>query len=294
MTSHTSPLARFHFGLLGAGRVGTAVSCLLRAAGHVPVGVWSRSEASARKAARSLGSRTVDSPGDLGGCEVVLIGASDPAIADVAGTMAPHVAPGVKVVHFAGSLGLEPLGPVTHAGALACALHPVQSCPDVDRAVRRLPGSAWGVTCSTAAEDWAIGLVEGDLAGRTVKVAETDRRAWHAAAVMTSNGLAALLGGGEAVLRALQVDAPRAVLAPLAEGTLRNAVEADDGIGLTGPVARGETATVEGHLSALADVDQGLAEIYADVARVIVSGALWTGGIDDRTAHEMRRLLERT
>ena len=52
------------------------------------------------------------------------------------------------VCHFAGAVGVAPLKPALDAGILAAALHPVQTCPGLDTAVRRLPGSAWGVTTS--------------------------------------------------------------------------------------------------------------------------------------------------
>jgi predicted short-subunit dehydrogenase-like oxidoreductase (DUF2520 family) len=240
--------------LLGAGRVGTAVSAMLRRRGHQIVAVVSRSEASARRAADRLGSsvRPLDEA-RFDDVDLVLIGTSDTAIAGAAELVAESIDPDSVVCHFAGAYGIDPLRAVVKPGAGACALHPVQAFPDVDTAIARLPGSAWGVTCSHGLEAWAEELITEDLDGLPVSVAEADRPLWHAASVVTGNGISALLATGESILESIGVSRPELVLGPLAAGVVDNARSGGGGAQtLTGPVVRGDAATLTRHIDALA------------------------------------------
>jgi predicted short-subunit dehydrogenase-like oxidoreductase (DUF2520 family) len=276
--------------LVGAGRVGTAVAQLLKQRGHRIVGVWSRSPESARRAAEYLGTTTFQlHPGVS--CDVALIGASDGSIAPVAARISPSLGPGTVACHFAGSLGLGPMKAVLDSGARGCALHPVQTVPDVAAGVARLPGCAWGVTCSEGTTEWARALVAGELGGTPVEVPEGARPLWHAASVTASNGIAALIATGEAMLAAIGVDDPAAVLAPLAAGTVANAGERGGGAALTGPVVRGEGPTVKRHLEALAGVAPELVRPYSLVADLVLGTARRAGRVDRDQARSIEALL---
>jgi predicted short-subunit dehydrogenase-like oxidoreductase (DUF2520 family) len=276
--------------LIGAGRVGTAVASLLADGDHEIVAVSSRSDESAARAADKLDAPVVAFGSPPPASDVVLIGTSDAAIEETAEMVAQWVAGDAVVVHFAGALGLEPLGAVSKAGAQACAAHPVQACPDLDTAIRRLPGSAWGITCEPRLEAWAGDFVAA-LQGRPILVSETDRPAWHAAAVMTSNGIAALMAAGESVLEAIGIAAPERVLGPLAAGTVANAREGGGGgATLTGPVVRGETEALQRHLHSLAAAD---AAAYRAISLVILESARRARRISSSAYEEMTRMLER-
>ena len=279
---------RLRVALVGAGRVGTAVAALLQDRGHEIVGVSSRSSASRERAAERLKGPTFDPVRSVPAADLYLIGAGDAAIPEVAETLAPHASPGAYACHFAGSLDTTPLRALADAGQKVCALHPVQACPDVDTAIARLPGSAWGVTGDEPVVTWAKELVREDLAGVPVEVAAADRVVWHAASVTVSNGIAALLATGEAMLARLGVDDPIGVLGPLAEGTVVNA-RAGGGGGrtLTGPVVRSETEVVGRHIEELRRRDPALATAYAAIAMIIVRAAVGAGRIEPAVAESM-------
>ena len=97
------------------------------------------------------------------------------------------------------------------------------------------------------------------------EVPEAGRAAYHAAASMASNFLIALEESAAELLAAAGVENPREVLAPL---VLRSAANwADAGAeALTGPIARGDRATVGLHLSALAERAPELAPLYEALA----------------------------
>lgn len=259
--------------LIGAGRVGTAVAYLLRDQGSAIVGVSSRSRSSAAAAAERLGAPRFDFTTSLPDADGILIGVPDDALADVVATIAPQVPAGAALCHFSGSFGTSPLERAVVEGARGFALHPVQACPSVESALRRLPGSTWGVTCAERDRPWAAAFVHA-AGGRPIWVREGDRPVWHAAAVSVSNTIAALMANGERMLGSIGVDAAHEVLGPLAAGTLENAREARSGAAiLTGPVVRGETATIERHLTALDALDPSLAQTYRLLARIVVRAA---------------------
>jgi predicted short-subunit dehydrogenase-like oxidoreductase (DUF2520 family) len=232
----------------------------------------------------------VASPLELVDVDVWLVGTGLESVPEVAASL-----PGVEgkvVAHFAGAAGVTPLADVTERGGYACALHPVQACPDVASAIARLPGSAWGATCTPDAEEWAADVISGDLAGRPVVVREADRPAWHAAAVITSNAIAALMAGSERILADLGIERPDLVLGPLAVGTAINAFEGGGGgPTLTGPVVRGETATLEAHLDALKGLAPSRVAIYKRASELVLEAALEYGRITEATARSMAEIL---
>ena len=274
--------------LIGSGNVSSAVTLLLQRAGCDVVGVSSRSHESANRAAARLSAPVFDHHNELPPCDWLLIGAGDDAIAEIAATVVPFLSGIVKVCHFSGVSGTAPLAATADRGGVPMALHPVQACPDIDTAVARLPGSAWGVTCPPEAAEAAEGFVER-LGGTPVWVEERDRPVWHAASVTVSNGIAALMTTGEAMLRSIGVATTEEVLGPLAEGTIQNARGRGAGPTLTGPVVRGERATVRRHLETL---EPDAAATYRLVARLVVVAARSAHRIDPETAREMLEVIE--
>lgn len=280
-----APPSPFTYALVGAGRVGTSVARLLQNRGNEPRAVSSRSKQSGERAASLLDVPIVDI-NELPSVDVVLIGTPEAAIAEVAGQLALD---GGVAVHFAGAYGIGPLLPAIERGMWGCALHPVQACPDIPTAIERLPGSAWGVTCTWPAREWAHRFVSEEVGGTPIDVPEDARPVWHAAAVSTSNGIAALMAVGERLLAAVGIETPEKVLGPLARGTVDNAIAGGGGAAtLTGPAIRGEVVTVERHLNGIRDLSPQLLSGYVLAAELILEA----GTIDETTAGSIRRLLE--
>lgn len=289
----TLPAAPFDVALIGAGSVGTGVAALLAERGQRIVGVSSRSTGSKERAGALL-SAPVSDVESLPPADVYLLGAGPGAFEEIQDRLRDVDLHGRVLVHFSGAHGVDALAASVARGAHACALHPVQACPSVETAVRNLPGSTWGVTCSEGAIDWGAGFVRL-LDGSPIEVPEEDRVAWHSAAVITSNGIAALMGAGERILRGLGIEDPVAVLGPLAAGTVANARGGGGGgATLTGPVVRGEHDVVRMHVDRLAAVDSELAEIYAAVSALIARIARASGRIDAAQMSELEATLRRS
>jgi predicted short-subunit dehydrogenase-like oxidoreductase (DUF2520 family) len=276
--------------LIGAGRVGTAVAVLLQRSGHRFVGVASRSPDGAQRAADLLGTPVFDTE-LMPSADAALVGVAVDQLERVGAKLAALHRTEI-VCHFAGPVGLAPLKAAADAGISVAALHPVQTCPDVETAIQLLPGSAWGVTTSPEIAEWARNLIATDLHGLPVEVAEEDRARWHAAAVTTANGVAALMSLGERMLSGIDVADPARVLGPLAAGAVSTAAAANEaGSTLTGPVVRGEVETVRAHVQALSGTPE-LLDGYRLVARTILLAAERAGRVDASVADSIRKVLD--
>lgn len=172
--------------------------------------------------------------------DLVVLATPDAAVAEVAAAIEPDE--DAVVAHLSGSLGLAPLvGHIRRA-----VLHPLVALPDADRGADRLVGAWFGLSVEG---DPLVESVVEELHGRIVRIAEDGWASYHAAAVVAANHLVALMGQVERI--AASVGAPLEAYLDLARGSLDDVAALGPAAALTGPVRRGDTATVERHLEAL-------------------------------------------
>jgi predicted short-subunit dehydrogenase-like oxidoreductase (DUF2520 family) len=189
------------------------------------------------------------------GPDLLLIAVPDGSVAGVASAIEPDGS--CVVAHVSGSLGLAPLS----MHPRRAILHPLVALPDADRGARALRGAWFGLA---AAGDPLAREVVRALEGTAVDVPEDGWVRYHAAAVIASNHLVALLGQVERV--AATVGVPLEAYLDLAEGTLANVRALGPAEALTGPVRRGDVATVERHLAALPDDERSAYEALSEQA----------------------------
>ena len=115
------------------------------------------------------------------------------------------------------------------------------------------------------AGDPGIAEVVEDLGGRSFTVEDDARALYHAAACIASNHLVALLGQVERVGGAAGV--PLEAYLALVRETVENVATLGPARALTGPVARGDTATVERHLAALPAAERDAYRALAERAK---------------------------
>jgi predicted short-subunit dehydrogenase-like oxidoreductase (DUF2520 family) len=169
---------------------------------------------------------------------------------------AADIAPGPLVGHCSGATTLEPL---IDAGHESFSVHPLMtipqgSGPDV------LSGAGAAVAGSSErALRFATELADR-LGMRAVEVADADRAAYHAAAAIASNFLVVLEGAAERLAATAGVD--RALLVPLVRAALENWAALGAEAAITGPIARGDHATVARHREAIAERTPELLDLY--------------------------------
>ena len=232
--------------IIGPGRAGRSLGRALTAAGWADPQYLTRGDDPRRAAF---------------GVDIVVIATPDDAIAGVAATTDPS--PSTLVIHLAGSLGLD----VVEAHPRCGALHPLVALPDESTGARRLADGAW----FAVAGDRGVHELVDALGGRAFEVADSDRAAYHAAAVIASSHLVALLGQAERVAAGAGV--PFEALVDLVRATVANVADLGPAAALTGPSARGDEATIARHLAALPIEERALYEVLASEARRLAGRA---------------------
>lgn len=176
---------------------------------------------------------------DGAGFDVVLLAVPDGAIADAAAA----VAPGPLVGHCAGAIGLEVLAPHEAFG-----LHPLMT---VTREGAVFAGAGAAVAGSTPRALALARRLAQRLGMHPVEIADADRAAYHAAASIASNFLVTLEDAAETLLRTIGAD--RSILVPLVRASLENWAALGGKRAITGPIARGDEATVARQRAAVAE-----------------------------------------
>ena len=279
-------------GFIGAGTTGTALAVRLSQKRCQVVAVSSRTLFSAQKLAGLVPNCQVCHAAQevADAAELVFITTPDDAIARVCSEV--HWHEGQSVVHCSGAHSVDILESAKKLGAAVGSFHPLQTFADVDQAIENLSGSTFVLE---AEEPLLSTLKEFTLLlnGNWVELKPGDKVLYHAAAVFACNYLVTLFKLALDLWLDFGVSAKEAtrVLLPLLTGTINNI----DSIGLpdclTGPVARGDSGTIERHLRALETRNPSLLTTYKELGLQSIPIALAKGKIDEQKAEEMKALL---
>jgi predicted short-subunit dehydrogenase-like oxidoreductase (DUF2520 family) len=231
-------------GVVGAGRLGTALASALTEAGvvvHGPVG-----------------------RGELPEGDAIVLCVPDAELPAAAASVAGR-AP--LVGHTSGATPLAALEPAQRHGAAVFGLHPLQTFTGAEGL-----GAFRGVGCAVAGSTpealaAARGLAER-LAMRPFELADEARAAYHAAASIASNFLVTLEAAAERVAAGagLSADEARDLLAPLVRSTVENWAGLGPQRALTGPVARGDETTVTRQREAVTAIAPELLALFDELA----------------------------
>ena len=183
------------------------------------------------------------------GAELVLLCVPDRAISEVAA----GIEPGPWVAHVSGATPLAALDP--HVRRFS--VHPLQTIVR-RRGPEQLDGAYAAVTAETD-EARALGFELARLLGLDpFELADAARPLYHAGAAFASGYLVTLHRIASALFE--EAGAPPEALLPLMRRTIDNDFE------LTGPIARGDWATVDSHIRALRESRPELEPVYVALA----------------------------
>jgi predicted short-subunit dehydrogenase-like oxidoreductase (DUF2520 family) len=263
--------------IVGGGRMGRGLARALAEAGE-RVTLWSRREAAG----------AVDDA--VAGADTVLLAVPDDAIGPVAEQLAAggRISREQVVLHLSGRHGRPALAALERSGAALGSLHPLQTISDPSTAAER-----WrGAYAAVEGDDRAV--AEAERLARALglvpfRLAAASKPAYHAGAVLVGNYVVALVGAASRIARAAGVPADLAgrLYLPLLEGALENLRRQSPAEALTGPVRRGDLATVEAHLAVLQPADRAL---YARLGLEALSLAR-AAGMEPARAAELEGLL---
>jgi len=280
-------------GFIGAGTVGTALAARLAGRGYPVVAVSSRSRASAQRLAQAAGGCRVfdNSQAVADNAELIFITTPDGAIASVVSEVSWH--PGQSVVHCSGADSTDILKKAKEAGAKVGAFHPLQTFASPQQAIENIPGS----TFALEAEEPLLGTLKSmaaALEGNWVELKAEDKVLYHAAAVFACNYMVTLVKLATDLWQTFGVPQQKATkaLVPLLRGTLHNIETIGIPQCLTGPIARGDTGTINKHLDALKATAPHLLSTYRELGRQTIPIAVAKGKIDQSQARKLQTILE--
>jgi predicted short-subunit dehydrogenase-like oxidoreductase (DUF2520 family) len=223
----TNPLP-CRIAVVGAGRLGSALARALKDAGADVQGPLARG-----------------ATGDE--ADLVILAVPD---AEIAGA-ARLIAPGRLVAHCSGATSLTALTPHERL-----SLHPLMTVTGEDTRFEGVPAAIAGSTPRALATAKQVATT---LGMHPTEIGEEDRAAYHAAASMASNFLVTLEAAAEQL--AGTAGASRELLVPLVRATVENwATHGSEA--LTGPIARGDEATVARQRAAVAERTPGLLPLF--------------------------------
>lgn len=230
--------------VIGAGRLGGVLARALSAAGLTVTGPLRRDEA-------------------IPVSDMVLLCVPDAQIAFAAGGARPRA---TLLGHVSGATALDDVD---------FSIHPLQTFtgsedPDVFRGIGAAVAGRTPEALAAAEQ-----LAEA-LGARPFTVGDAHRAAYHAAASLASNFVLTVLAAAEQVALAAGIRDPRELFAPLVARTVENWTSSGAGAALTGPIARGDEATVLHQRNAIAAAAPDLVPLFDQLAastRILASTA---------------------
>lgn len=236
--------------IFGAGHVGIGFAQALQNHGYHVLGVWTRGASRARAAKKILRI-----PIDVGVfakekivcADILLLCVADSALPGFSKNL-PGYKKGAVLLHTSGALPSTILGdrPGLHRGSL----HPLASFPNPQDAARNLLGCHFIWEGNTHAQRVIKTMIK-KLRSHGVGISTRNKARYHAAAVLSSNLVVALLEVALDEAQKAGLENPPRLLLPMARATLRTIEKVGTARALTGPIQRGDLITIQHHLRAL-------------------------------------------
>jgi predicted short-subunit dehydrogenase-like oxidoreductase (DUF2520 family) len=273
--------------IIGAGRMGQGIGLAL-AAQSWAVTLISRAP---KPVPRPIELRVGDAGPAVARAPLVVIATPDDAIPLAAQVLADtgSVGRGHTVLHVSGLLDRSALGSLSGTGAALGSFHPLQTIADPVSAAERLRGAYAGIEGDERALGTARRLA-AVLGMIPVALGAGVKPLYHAGAVFAANYTTVVAGVAEqlAVSAGIPAAVARRLYGPLVAGAALNLAELGAVGALTGPVRRGDLATLRAHLAALPAERRPLYRALGLAALELAEQA----GLGKAIAGELRRLLE--
>ncbi len=258
--------------IVGAGRVGRALGRRLRELGWNIGAVVTRSPATARAAVRAIGAGSPHAKltRRVLAADVILLATPDDSLRGVAAALAQIGGEewrGKVVLHTSGALDRTVLVTLARRGAATGSLHPMQTFSGRGRS--RLEGVIFGIEGENRARQVARQMARA-LGGVPVVVQGSRKPEYHAAGAFVASLGLGLIEAATRILMGLgftRRHAARALL-PLVRQMLENFERLGPRVAWTGPLSRGDYATVEKHLRALKRFPREYRDAYTALARL--------------------------
>lgn len=285
------------FSVVGAGALGTSLCRALIEKGFQLDRLISRDETKGTRLVSQMGMGTwrPEPVWENIRPQTVFIAVPDDQIESVANQMRQLNAgsnwDGVTVLHTSGVHNKSVLESLENEGAAIGSFHPLQSFLGHESAA-----AFRGITVGIEGDEEVLAVANSyvnALVAQSVTVPSDKKALYHSAAVLAGNAATSLMAISEEVwTAALGSHADfREAMSPLIQTSIQNALSVSPSKGLTGPVARGDSRSIEAHLQAIHDHIPQLTSVYGVLTTETIHLATRSGKISPEKAVELLDII---
>lgn len=258
--------------IIGCGNVGKVLGRLWTESGTYRVqDVLNRSLESAARAVDFIGAGwAVANGADLRPADVIMIGTPDDQITHACQSLAQlgKFAPDTIVFHCSGALPSGVLCRARELDAKVASAHPIRSFAAAEQVATGFSGTYCGIEGDAVAVE-KLSEAFAAIGAHLVPISAEFKSVYHSAAVFASNYLVALLD--VAIEAYAKAGIPREdalkLMEPLVKGTVDNVFRLGTTEALTGPIARGDVATVLRQYRAVYAWDKRIGALYKHLGK---------------------------
>lgn len=285
--------------IIGAGKLGRTLARLFSDAGLVTIGdIYNRNSEHSHSAQAFIGAgRVITNLEQLSNkpAQLWMLATPDDVIGDCATQLAELA--GISwqkttVFHSSGLKTSTELSALQKLGSSIASAHPAHSFANPERSLT----SFVSTVCTLEGDEQAIttlGSLLNAIGGQTTTIEPEAKPLYHAATVMASNYLVALLGASETLIEKAGIEKPlaSAVLSPLMRQSLENGLAEGAINALTGPIPRGDINTLQAHLKAIEQRAPDLRSTYTSMGTQALKLAQQKKPLHEKELAAMENLL---
>jgi predicted short-subunit dehydrogenase-like oxidoreductase (DUF2520 family) len=276
-------------GFIGAGNVGCSLGRYFIFNQVEVAGYWSRSEASAKQAAQLTKTTQFETIEEIvKTCDTLFLTVPDGQIENVWNGVKSFPIQGKIICHCSGAMSADIFSGIHEKGAYGFSIHPMFPFNSKTIPYESLRTAFFTVEGDAEKRDQLVELFCSF--GNQVKAIDgKDKTSYHAAAVMASNQMVALMEIATDLLKKCQFTEKEALdaLRPLAMSNLENIFTVGMTKALTGPVERNDVQTVRKHLAVF---DKEQKDVYQACSKMLMH--ITKRKYPERNEIELKELLE--
>jgi len=253
--------------IVGAGKVGQVFGrCFQQQAVFSVTQILNRTLASTQAARAFIGAgAALANWQELVAADVWMLAVGDDHISEVCNVLCERglINEHTTVFHCSGSKVSTELAAAASSGAAVASVHPVRSFADPQAVAEHFSGTI----CSLEGDRRALAVLlpaMQAIGAQTVEISAESKLLYHAGSVFASNYLVSLM---DVALRTYESagippELALAMAAPLARQSLENVFTLGSAAALTGPIARGDMATVSKQQEVVAQWNHAAGDLY--------------------------------
>lgn len=279
-------------GFIGAGKLGSSLALAMANSGYKINLINSSNNSSSKKLSGILPQCQSTSKAQeiADKCELIFITTPDHIINKIVESIKWNKKN--TVIHCSGATSLSSLNSIENFGGKIGAFHPLQTFPQKNLPQNILQGITFAIDSRSSINDLLKSIAK-KLSCKTITLDPKDRALYHASATMACGFITSIInlsiqmwkdfpGGKENALESLE---------PLIQTTFNNIKQIGPVQAYTGPIARGDVATISSHLEAIIPMKKEILDIYTSLCNYGVELGLESGKLNDTEAINIRSMI---